>query len=164
MNGTGNVVRTGVGDRITEQEAIVTELLRKTRVEVAPATYFLIGLRHEDWLRLLENPELSPRGRAPFMLLRDEHEVTLLLDETDWHTLRHAARDARVEGGLRLITFDIELNWSVIGYLARITEILARAGVSCGALSSFSRDHLLIKQDDLGTALRVLGGHVAEIC
>lgn len=142
----------------------MTELLRRTRVEVAPATYFLVGLRHEDWQRLLENPELSPRGNAPFMLLRDEHEVTLLLDETDWTTMRHAARDARIEGGFRLVTLDIELDWKVVGYLARVTEILAAAGISVGALSAFSRDHLLIKQDDLGTALRVLGEHVAELC
>ena len=146
------------------KEADVAELLSRTRVEVAPATYFLIGLRHEDWLRLLENPELSPRGDAPFMLLRDAHEVTLLLDESDWRTLRHAARDARVEGGFRLVTLDIELEWNVVGYLARVTEILAGANVSCGALSAFSRDHLLINQDDLATALRVLGEHVAELC
>ena len=140
------------------------ELLRRTRVEVAPANYFLIGMRHEDWTRLLENPELSPRGSAPFMLLRDEHEVTLLLDETDWHTMRHAARDARIEGGFRLMTLDIELGWNVVGFLARVTEILAYAGISCGTLSSFSRDHLLIKQDDLAAALRALGPHVAELC
>lgn len=146
------------------EERDVTELLRQTRVEVAPATYFLIGLRHEEWQQLLENPELSPRGSAPYMLLRDEHEVTLLLDETDWRTMRHAARNARVEGGFRLVTLDIELGWSVVGYLARVTAILAAAGISVGALSAFSRDHLLIKQDDLGAALRVLGEHVAELC
>jgi hypothetical protein len=133
-------------------------------VEVAPATYFLIGLRHEDWLRLLENPELSPRGSAPFMLMRDRFEVTLLLDETDWQTIRHAVREARVEGGFRLVTLDLELGWKTAGYLARVTEILAGAGISIGALTAFSRDHLLIKQDDLGTALRVLGEHVAELC
>jgi len=142
----------------------VTELLRRTRVEVLPATYFMVGLRHEDWQRVLEQPELSPRGDAPYMLLRDAMEVTLLLDETDWQTMRHAARDARVEGGFRLVTLDIELGWEVVGYLARVTTILAEAGISVGALSAFSRDHLLIKQDDLGKALRVLGEHVAELC
>jgi hypothetical protein len=147
-----------------DNKAEVAELLSRTRVEVSPETYFLISLRHEDWQRLLENPELSPRGDVPYMLLRDKHEVTLLLDETDWRTLRHAARDARVESGFRLVTFDIELDWNVVGYLARVTEILAEAGISVGALSAFSRDHLLIKQDDLGNALRVLGKHVAELC
>jgi hypothetical protein len=145
-------------------ETDIADLLREARVEVAPATYFLVGLRHDDWSRLLENPELSPRGTAPFMVLKDPHEVTLLLDGEDWRTIRHAVRDARVEPDFRLLTFDVELDWKTVGVLARITRILADANISCGALSAFSRDHLLIKQDDLGAALRVLGAHVAELC
>jgi uncharacterized protein len=140
------------------------ELLSRTKVEVAPATFVLVGMRHEDWSRLLEQPELSPRAAAPFMLLRDGYEVTLLLEEEDWLTMRHAVRDARVEGGWRLLTLNIELGWNVTGYLARVTEILAAAHIPLGALTAFSRDHLLIKQDDLGRALRVLGEHVAELC
>ena len=140
------------------------ELLRRTKVEVAPATFVLVRLRHEDWTRLLESPELSPRAQSTFMLLRDPLEVTLLLEDEDWRAMRHAARDAKVEGGFRLVTLDIKLAWNVVGFLARVTEILAAAGVSVGALSAFSRDHLLIKQDYLGKALRVLGEHVAELC
>ncbi len=139
-------------------------LLRESRVRVSPATFFLVGLSHAEWARLLENPELSPRAASIFMLLKDEHEVTLLLEETDWRTMRHASRDARVEGQFRLLTLDIVLDWSVKGFLAHVTKILAEAGISCGALSAFSRDHLLIKQDELGKALRALGEHVAELC
>jgi hypothetical protein len=164
-----NIVQLGLEGKTETDEGggraeSVTDLLRRTKVEVAPATYFLVGLRHEDWQRLLENPELSPRGTAPFMLLRDEHEVTLLLDEIDWKTMRYAVREARVEGEFRLVTFNVELGWNVVGYLAHVTEILAAANISVGALSSFTRDHLLIKQHDLGAALRVLGEHVAELC
>jgi hypothetical protein len=140
------------------------ELLRRTRVEVAPQTFVLVGMRHADWARLLESPELSPRPEALFMLLRDPFEVTLLLEEDDWRAMRHAARDARAEGGFRLLTLDLELSWNVVGYLARVAEILAAENISVGALAAFSRDHLLIKQDDLGRALRALGEHVAELC
>lgn len=145
-------------------DAELSELLRRARVEVAPAAFVLVGLRHEDWRRLLENPELSPSPDSLFMLLRDPFEVTLLLEEEDWRAMRHAARDARVEAGFRLVTIDVELPWDVVGFLARVTEILAAEGISVGALSSFSRDHLLIKQGDLAKALRVLGEHVAELC
>ncbi|HEX8290401.1 MAG TPA: ACT domain-containing protein [Pyrinomonadaceae bacterium] len=140
------------------------ELLRRAKVEVAPETYVLVGLRHADWARLLENPELSPRAESNFLLLRDPFEVTLLLDESDWRSMRHGARDARVEPGFRLVTLDVELGWDVVGFLAHVSGILAAGGVPVGALSAFSRDHLLIKQDDLGRALRALGGHVAELC
>lgn len=142
----------------------VAALLSRARVEVAPETYVLVGMRHADWARLLENPELSPRAGANFYLLRDPFEVTLLFDEEDWRAMRHAARDAKVEAGFRLVTLDVELDWNVVGFLAHVTRILAEASISVGALSAFSRDHLLIKQDDLGKALRVLGEHVAELC
>src|ERR1044072_9063085 len=140
------------------------ELLRKAKVEVAPETFVLVGLRHADWARLLENPELSPRAESNFMLLRDPFEVTLLVEESDWPAMGHAARHARTQAPFRLVTLDVELGWDVVGFLAHVTAILAAAAVPVGALSAFSRDHLLIKQDDLGKALRVLGEHVAELC
>lgn len=145
-------------------EKTVSELLRETRVEVAPATYSLIGLSHQDWGRLLENPELSPRADALFMVFRDAREVTLLIEEDDWERIRYALRDVKAERSFRLLTFDIELPWNLVGYLALVTDILARNEISVGSLSSFSRDHLLIKQEDLGKALRVLGEHVRELC
>lgn len=142
----------------------IDELLKKTRVEVAPETFTLLSLRHGDWLKLLENPELSPRMTAPFMIFRDKFETTLLLDETDFGTLRHAVRDAKIERNFRLLTFDIELDFTVVGFLAEITRILAAENISIVALSAFSRDHLLIKQDDLAKTLKVLGNYVEELC
>ena len=142
----------------------VAELLRETTIEVVPANFVLLGLSHQNWAHILENPELSPRAESPFLILRDSREVTLLLEESDFHRIRHLVRDARIERGFRLVTLNIELPWNVVGYIARVTEILAASGIPVGALSSFSRDHLLIKQDDLGTALRVLGEQVKELC
>lgn len=140
------------------------ELLKQTRVEVAPETFTLLSLRHEDWLKLLENPELSPRMTAPFMIFKDRFETTLLLDEADFATMRHAVRDAKIENGFRLLTFDIELDFSVVGFLAEIARILADAGISVVALSAFSRDHLLVKQENLVKALKTLGPYVEELC
>jgi hypothetical protein len=148
----------------TTAQKTTSNLLRETRVEVAPAIYALISVHPADWARLLASPELSPNADAPFMVFRDAREVTLLIEEGDWKRIRHALRDARVEREFRLLTLDLELPWDVVGYIARITEILAAAGIAVGVLSSFSRDHLLVKQDDLGNALRVLGEHVAELC
>ena len=142
----------------------VSELLGQTTIEVAPAMYVIIGLSHQVWSQLIENPELSPRADAPFLIFRDQHEVTLVIEEDDWARIRHAARDAKTERGFRLVTLDISLPWNTVGFLARVTALLATEGISIGAITAFSRDHLLIKQDDLGKALRVLGEQVAEAC
>ena len=148
----------------TTAEKTASALLSESKVEVAPAIYVLVAIRPADWARLLENPELSPNTDAPFMIFRDAREVALLLEEDDWKRIHHAVRDARVERDFRLLTFEVELAWNVVGFLARVTELLAEAGISAGVLSSFSRDHLLIKQQDLANALRALGPHVAQLC
>ena len=142
----------------------VSDLIRETRIEVAPAMYALVGLSYKDWARVLENPELSPRADSPFMVFRDGREVTLLVEENDWQAIRHLVRDAKVVRGFRLVTLDIELPWNVVGYLARVTEIVAAGGIPVGVLSSFSRDHLLIKQEDLGRAVSVLSELIKELC
>jgi hypothetical protein len=140
------------------------EILRRTKIEVTPEMFTLLSLQHEDWLKLLENSELSPRMTAPFMIFRDKFETTMLLDETDFGTLRHAVRDAKIERNFRLLTFDFVMDFTVIGFLAEVTRILAEAEISIVALSAFSRDHLLVKQEDLAKALKVLGEYVEELC
>lgn len=140
------------------------ELLRKTRVLVAPETYTLVSLKTENWLQLLENPELSPRMTAPFMIFKDKWEVTLLLDETDFETMRVGLREARVEKGFRLLSLDIELDFSVVGFFAFVSQKLAEANIPIIALSAFSRDHFLIKQADLALGLKVLSEFVEELC
>ena len=140
------------------------ELLKTARIEVAPEIFFVVSLAHQDWLKLLETPEISPRMTAPFMIFRDKFEVTLLLDEVDFKTIRHAIREAKTAGNYRLLTFDVELDFTVVGFLAAIADILAEAEIPIIALSAFSRDHLLIKQEDLSKALKVLGDYVEELC
>ena len=129
-----------------------------------PETFYLVSVVESDWKKLLENPELSPRMTSPFMIFKDKFETTLLLDEIDFGTIRHAVREAKTEGSFRLLTFDIELEFSVVGFLAEISRILAEAGIPIVALSAFSRDHILVKQHDLSKALRVLGEYVDELC
>jgi hypothetical protein len=140
------------------------ELLKSAKVEVAPETFFLVSLAHGDWLKLLDTPELSPRMSAPFMIFRDRWEVTLLLDETDFGTIRHQIREGKTAGNYRLLSFDVELDFTVVGFLAEVARILAEAEISIVRLSAFSRDHLLVKQNDLAKTLKVLGGYVAELC
>jgi hypothetical protein len=48
------------------------------------------------------------------------------------------------------------LDFSLVGILAGITHVLAGAGVSIFAISTFDTDYILLKQDQLGIALEAL--------
>ena len=140
------------------------ELLRSAKVEVAAETFALVGMTREQLLSLLGDNVLSPRMSAPFMIFMDSHEVTLILDEIDLANMRPGLSGAKIENGYRMLTFDIVLELSVVGFMAEVSRILADAGVAIIALSAYSRDSLLIKQVDLAIALKALGPFVDEVC
>lgn len=140
------------------------QLLRSARVEVAAETFALVGIDRDHLLALLADNSLSPRMSAPFMIFMDRHEVTLILDEIDLANMRRGLQGAKIENGYRMLTFDIVLDLSVVGFMAEISRILAEAGVAILPLSAYSRDSLLIRQDDLAAALRSLSPYVDEIC
>ena len=98
------------------------------------------------------------------MIIKDAFEVTMLLDDVDFGTMRHTLREAKVGRGYRLLSFDLELDLTAVGFMAEISRILADASIPILALSAFTRDHLLIRQQDLANALKALGPHVGELC
>ena len=147
-----------------EKRPSAEELLRTARVIVAEATFALVSLSHSRFAEILQNSDLSPRGSAPFFVFSDKFEVTLMLDDLDFANMRAALTTAKTEIGFRLLTFDVELDFAVSGFLAIVTQVLSDAKVPVIAASAFSRDHVLIKQDCLAEALKALGPHVAELC
>lgn len=98
------------------------------------------------------------------MIFMDKYEVTLLLDDEDFANIKPGIGEANVETGFRMLTFETVLDFDVVGFMAAVSRILADAGVPIFPISAFSRDHLLIKQNDLAKALKALGPHVDEIC
>lgn len=142
----------------------IRELISGTKVRVQPEQFTLVSMEEGQWFELLKKPELAPRMSAPFMIFKDNFEITLLLDEIDFGKIKNDLQLTKYESGFRMLTFDIELDFNVVGFLAEITKILAEAEISIIALSAFSRDHILVKQENLANALKVLGEFVKDLC
>ena len=56
----------------------------------------------------------------------------------------------------RQLLIDEPLTFDMIGVIYRITEILKDAGISVMAISAFSTDAFLVREDDLQPSLRAL--------
>jgi hypothetical protein len=100
---------------------------------------------------------IAEQERPFHALIVDRDEVTLVAPVELFEVA--ARRFAGLEIGpvvYRLITLDVVFTLEVVGVLARLTPVLAHAGIPILALSSFSRDHFLIPEDRADDALRVL--------
>lgn len=78
-------------------------------------------------------------------LLVDKDEVTLVIPAEAVEVYERRLREHRLsDATYRLITFDLELEPTLIGFMALIAAALAAAQVPILPFAAFSRDHLLV--------------------
>lgn len=117
-------------------------------------------------LQLLESPyavcrlpagaAVPPPAPGAFSLLIQAVEETTIVCPRD-----QAPEGAEVENGWRCLRILQVFDFSVPGILASVLAPLAQAGIGIFASSTFSTDYVLVKEDDLGRAMKALtdGGH-----
>ncbi len=129
------------------------ELLAATTIKEHPDDYSIVFIdpRYEGKARRLLR-DLRPFSSVTYT----GEEVSVVLRAADWGALRENFSDSREEGPYRLLTFDIVLELSIVGFLSTVSAALAEEGVSIYAVSTYLKDHILVKKVDEERALAVL--------
>jgi hypothetical protein len=131
----------------------IRKLIAATEVALYPEPLMIVSVsrdEEEKARRLMKDFESFSS------ITFDVSEVSLILKTEEWEDLKENFHDYEEEGPYRLITFDIVLDLSIVGYLAVISRVLADAGISIYALSTYLRDHVLVKESDAETAVNIL--------
>ncbi len=98
-------------------------------------------------IKVGEMPELDF-----FAIVRDGNGITVVLPESELEKI-----DAvECERGFRLFTFDAILPFDLVGFISKILTALADAGISVLVFSSYSTDHILVRDGDVENAVEVL--------
>ena len=97
-------------------------------------------------------------GSEIISFMRTKDELTVVCGEVSVPT------GIRVEKGWRALKVDGPLDFSMIGVLASLAEVLASAKISIFVLSSYDTDYILIKEADLRMASQALAqaGHLVK--
>jgi len=96
-----------------------------------------------------------------FANIIDNNETTVIIEQSKYNN-----EDViEIEKGWKILTFDMVLPFGLIGFLAKISKVLADENISIFAVSVYSTDHILVKEKDLARAeekLKELGCVVGE--
>jgi len=108
----------------------------------------------------------------------DKDEITFMVCDEDWK--RVETRDGGTETkdvddettidfkteispiDYRLITFDVDLAPTLVGFMAFVTEKLATAQVSVLPFGAYSKDHIFVSTRDFDKAMDVLQDAATE--
>ncbi len=87
-----------------------------------------------------------------FAVIKDVRETTCIIDEA-----KLGSQDfLGFEGDWRMITFDMVLPLSLVGFFAAVSGALAEAGVNIFTVSAYTTDHVFVKNQMLEDAVKTL--------
>jgi hypothetical protein len=135
--------------------ASAEQLFAQSHLYADPRDYALVSLPPQAIMAAAG--VMAECGEAFSALIADKDEVTLVLLAAAWPEFA-----ARLPGHrpapdtYRLITFEIELEMNLVGFMALVSRALAEAGISILPLAAFTRDHLLVKSQQVEAALDTL--------
>lgn len=90
-------------------------------------------------------------------LIADKDEVSLVIPSEALDDFAPRLRGyIATPKNYRMITFDLELEMELVGFMAKIAGALAEAGVSILPLAAYSRDHILVMSDQINIAMAAL--------
>jgi hypothetical protein len=129
----------------------------------------MIKEHRDDYSIVYIDPGEDEKARTVLRNLKPYSSITYTVDEVsvvlrsmDWESLKENFRDYKVEGPYRLFTFDIVLDLSIVGFLSVVSMALAESSVAVYAVSTYLKDHILVKKRDAARALSVLNGLISS--
>lgn len=137
----------------SELDPAAREVWARTRLHVWPEPCVLASL---PLSALAEAARLVGRVSGFAALVVERDEVSITSSEEAWRASGLPARARAEAGPYRAITLDVNIDLAVVGYLAPAAARLAAAGVSIVPQCAFLKDHLLVREADLQTAMDVL--------
>jgi hypothetical protein len=93
----------------------------------------------------------QPKNIKPLMIFREKEGITLIID-------KETAEKENIpyDNVWCCITLNVHSDLAAVGFLARITEKLAAAGISVNVVSAYYHDHLFVQKKDAEKAMKIL--------
>jgi hypothetical protein len=78
----------------------------------------------------------------------DKNETTVIIERSKYND-----EDViEIEKDWKILTFDMVLPFGLVGFLAKVSKVLADENIPIFAISAYSTDHILVKEKDLARA------------
>ncbi len=87
-----------------------------------------------------------------FFIAQDKDEITIVTEEKNVSNTKY---DKDVKW-FKLIEIQVSKPFLTVGFLAKVTKTIADKGLNILVVSTFSKDYILIREEEIGTAIKAL--------
>lgn len=83
-----------------------------------------------------------------FANITDKNETTVIIEQSKYDE----KNVIEIEKDWKVLTFDMVLPFGLVGFLAKVSKVLADEDIPIFVISAYSTDHILVKEKDLARA------------
>lgn len=94
-----------------------------------------------------------PESDDHFMVSKDSNEITVVTEEKKLNDLEIIERNKE---NYRLITLNVSVQFYSVGFLATVTSAIAKEGMNILVISTYSKDYILVKEENISKTKKVL--------
>jgi len=112
----------------------------------------------KETLAIIKSKKPYPNAFANII---DKNEITVIIEQSKYND----EDIIEIEKGWKILTLDMVLPFGLVGFLAKVSKVLADEKIPIFVISAYSKDHILVKEKDLARAeekLKELGCVVEE--
>jgi len=96
----------------------------------------------KDVFVIIKSKKVYPHAFANII---DKSEITVIIEQSKYND-----EDViEIEKGWKILTFDMILPFELVGFLAKVSKVLADEKIPIFAISAYSTGHILVKEKNL---------------
>lgn len=122
----------------------IKNIIKASSFKVKQGTYI--------YAKVAENPAIE---KEHFMVSRDEDEITVVTQEDNIGSLKILEKN---KDSYTLIALNVSVPFYSVGFLATVSEAIAKEGMNILIVSTYSKDYIMVKKDCTDKAKSVLLG------
>lgn len=119
----------------------LTDIIQQSTFQVQEGTYVYL------------KAQTLPSSGGHFLVTQDADEVTIVTREEN---MGQCAWSERNRDDYALIALNVSVPFYCVGFLAAVSDAIARAGMNILVVSTYSKDYILVKKDCALAAEKIL--------
>ena len=125
------------------------ELLKNMKPTLAKGKFYMASVDESELMALA--------GYVDYItdIFREKEGISIVFSEEIKEEMK-GLTEKKIIGPFALITMNVYSDLMAVGFLAKITEALAKEKISMNAFSAYHHDHLLVPYDRKDDALKAL--------
>jgi hypothetical protein len=126
------------------------ELLKNMKPTLAKGKFYMASVNESELMTLAAHVDYITD------IFREKEGISIVFSEEIKEEIEQLAKK-KIVGPFALITLNVYSDLMAVGFLAKITEALAKEKISVNAFSAYHHDHLLVSYEKKDAAIEVLG-------